>query len=320
MENAPRAVPLEIDPPDHAPLRKLLMPAFSPRSVKRWADEAQHLAVELIEGFRGNGRCEFVRDFATQLPIIVFLKIVNLPLGHRAMLLDWVGTAIRASEASARVRARENMNAYMVELVDQRLRDPGEDILSQALHADLGGGQRMSRELALGTARTLLGGGLDTVASTMGWIALFLAENPAHRRLLAEDPRRIPRAIDELMRRFSIANIARVVKADMEYEGARLKANEQVLMGTCIHGLDPGCFPDPLRVDFDRRDAHRHSTLSHGIHRCMGAPLALQEIRIFIEEWLKRIGDFEVDPEVPPVRVSGIAHALTQLGLRWGQP
>ena len=67
----------------------------------------------------------------------------------------------------------------------------------------------MSHELALGTARTLLGGGLDTVASTMGWIALFLAENPEHRRLLAAEPRRIPRAIDELMRRFSIANIAR---------------------------------------------------------------------------------------------------------------
>ena len=126
MENAPRAVPLEMDPPDHAPLRKLLMPAFSPRSVKRWTEEAQQLAVELIEGFRGKGRCEFVRDFATQLPIIVFLKIVNLPLEHRPMLLEWVGTAIRASEAAARVRARESMNAYMVELVDRRLRNPCE--------------------------------------------------------------------------------------------------------------------------------------------------------------------------------------------------
>jgi cytochrome P450 len=175
----------------------------------------------------------------------------------------------------------------------------------------------MSRELALGTARTILGGGLDTVASTMGWIALFLAENPAHRRLLAEDSRRIPRAIDELMRRFSIANIARVVRNDMEYEGARLKAGEQVLMPTCIHGLDPRSFPEPLRVDFDRRDAHRHSTLSHGIHRCIGAPLAIQELRIFIEEWLARIGDFTLDPDVPPVKVTGIAHGLTQLGLRW---
>ena len=317
MDGAPRAVPLEQDPPEHGPLRKLLLPAFSPRSVKRWADEAQRLAVELIEGLRDQGRCEFMRDFATQLPIIVFLKLVDLPLEHRTMLLDFVSTGIRASDAAVRARAREGMNAYMEDLVERRMREPGEDILSQALHADLGEGRRMSRELALGTARTILGGGLDTVASTMGWIALFLAENPDHRRLLAEDPRRIPRAIDELMRRFSIANIARVVWEDMEYEGALLKAGEQVLMASCIHGLDPRSFPDPLRVDFERRDAHRHSTLSHGIHRCIGAPLAIQELRIFIEEWLSRIGDFAVDPDLPPVKVTGIAHALSQLGLRW---
>lgn len=317
MDDAPRAVPLEQDPPEHGPLRKLLTPAFSPRSVKRWADEAQQLTLELIEGFRAAGRCEFVRDFARQLPIIVFLKIVDLPLEHRTMLLEWVGAGIRASDSAEQGRAREHLNAYMVELVERRLAQPGEDILSQALHADLGNGERLSHDKALGLARTLLGGGLDSVASTMSWIAFFLAEHPEHRRRLAEDRQRIPRAIDELMRRFSIANIARVVREDMEYKGAQLRTGERVLMASCIHGLDPRCFPSPLEVDFDRRDAYKHSTLSHGIHRCIGAPLAVQEIRIFIEEWLARIGDFSLDPEVPPIRATGIVHGLEQLGLRW---
>jgi cytochrome P450 len=256
-------------------------------------------------------------DFAYQLPIIVFLRLMNLPLEHRPMLLDWVGTGIRASDAEARARARQSMNQYLVDLVDSRLREPGDDILSQALQADLGQGQRLSYDLALGMARTLLGGGLDTVATTMGWIALFLAEHPQHRDYLIADLLRIPRAIDELMRRFSIANIARVVKADMVYEGTVLKAGERVLMGSCIHGLDPRSFPDPLTVDFSRRDAHRHSTLSHGIHRCIGAPLAVQEIRLFMEEWLTRIRACELDPDLPPVKVTGIAHGLSQLGLRW---
>ena len=87
MNDAPRAVPLEQDPPEHGPLRKLLLPAFAPRSVKRWSDEARRLAIELIEGFAPTGRCEFVREFAQQLPIIVFLKLVDLPLDHRLMLL-----------------------------------------------------------------------------------------------------------------------------------------------------------------------------------------------------------------------------------------
>jgi cytochrome P450 len=148
-------------------------------------------------------------------------------------------------------------------------------------------------------------------------MALFLAQNPSHRRDLAEHPRTIPKAIDELMRRYSIANIARVVKDDMEYLGAALKSGEQILMGSCIHGLDERSFEAPTEVRFDRKDSYRHSTLSHGIHRCVGAPLALQELRIFLEEWLARIPDFSTDPGDPPIMATGIVHGLTRLPLRW---
>ena len=96
----------------------------------------------------------------------------------------------------------------------------------------------MSHQEALGLARGLLGGGLDTVAARMGWIAMLLAQNPGHRRELAANPARLPKAIDELMRRDSIANIARAVRHDMDYLGASLKAGEQILMATCIHGLE----------------------------------------------------------------------------------
>ena len=317
LEGIPRGVPLEQDPPDHGPLRKLLMPAFTPRAVRGWADEAQTLAIELIEDLRAKGSCEFMRDFATQLPIIVFLKIMDLPLEHRPMLLEWFEAYVRSSDSETRLRGGERMHAYVVDLVERRLREPGSDVLSQALHAELGDGKRMSYEQGLGMAHTLLGGGLDTVAATMGWIAMFLAQNPEHRRALAEDPRRIPRAIDEFVRRYSVANVARVIRNDMDYEGTSLKAEERILMGTCIHGLDPDCFPDPLRVDFDRSDAYRNSNFSHGIHRCIGQVLAVQEIRIFIEQWLTRIGEFSLDPGVPPVMVTGVVHGLNQLGLRW---
>jgi cytochrome P450 len=178
----------------------------------------------------------------------------------------------------------------------------------------------MHRQEALGLASGLLGGGLDTVAATMGWIALFLAGNPAHRRELAANPKKIPKAIDELMRRYSIANIARVVKEDMEYLGASLKSGEQILMASCIHGLDERSFEAPTEVRFDRRDAYKHSTLSHGIHRCVGAPLASQELKIFLEEWLARIPEFSTDSEDPPVMATGIVHGLTRLTLRWGMP
>ena len=226
-------------------MRKLLLPAFLPKAIRHWSDEACALAISLIKGFQGDGGCEFMHAFAYQLPIIIFLKIVDLPLDHREQLLGWVNTNLRSPDADARLAARVAFNDYIAKLMDERRAYPGgDDIMSRALNADLGEG-RMDRERALGFANTLLGGGLDTVASTLGWIAWFLAQSPAHRRRLIEEPKVIPRAIDELMRRFSIANIARVVRDDMAFDGTALRAGEQVLMASCIHDLDPASFPDP---------------------------------------------------------------------------
>jgi cytochrome P450 len=104
----------------------------------------------------------------------------------------------------------------------------------------------------------------------------------------------------------------------MDYLGASLKAGEQILMATCIHGLDARSFEAPTEVRFDRKDSFKHSTLSHGIHRCTGAPLAMQEMKIFLEEWLARIPEFATDPADPPIMATGIVHGLTRLPLRWG--
>jgi cytochrome P450 len=208
------------------------------------------------------------------------------------------------------------MNSYIHALVEERMANPGNDLLSNALKQDIGG-RTMNVVEAQGLASGLLGGGLDTVAATMSWIALFMAENPAHRQQLIDAPATIPKAIEELMRRFSIANIARVVRKDIEFEGAQLKAGEQILVSSCMHALDDGVFDDPWTVDFKRRDSYKHCTFSQGIHRCIGAPLAVQEIKIFIEEWLTRIPNFRLDPSEPPVLVTGIVHGVGRLALIW---
>jgi cytochrome P450 len=312
----PRGVPLEYDPPEHAPLRKTLIPAFTPSAVKIWSDQARLLTVDLIEGFRPDGRCEFVGDFAQQLPIIIFLKMMNLPLDDRLPLLHAVNSGLRPTSEENRLAGRAYMNAYINNLVNDRIANPGDDLLSNALQQDIGG-RTMNVVEAQGLAAGLLGGGLDTVAATMSWIALFLAESPEHRRQLIEDPATIPKAIEELMRRFSIGNIARVVRDDIQFEGVTLKAGEQILVSSCMHALDGAVFDDPWTVDFKRRDSYKHCTFSQGIHRCIGAPLAVQEIRIFIEEWLKRIPHFRLDADDPPVMVTGIVHGVSRLPLIW---
>ncbi|WP_417320113.1 cytochrome P450 [Emcibacter sp.] len=312
----PRGLPLEYDPPEHTPLKRMLAPAFLPKAIRHWSEEARNLAVELIEGFRDRGKCEFIEEFAQQLPIIIFLRILDLPEEDRKPLLDSVNTNLRPASEEARAKSRAFMNDYIDRLIKDRRENPREEILSAALMTEIDG-KLLDDDMARGLTSGLLGGGLDTVASSMGWMAMFLAQNPGHRRQLIDDPLLIPNAVQEMLRRFSIPNIARVVREDMEYHGASLKAGEQVLMSGCLHAMDPEIFADPMTVDFTRKNAPRHMSYSTGIHRCIGAQLANQELGIFLEEWLARIPDFGLDPEDPPEMVTGIAHGINRLPLIW---
>lgn len=312
----PRTVPLEYDPPEHTAMRRAIRGTFLPGPVKDMSAAARELAIELIEGFKPAGRCEFVADFGKQLPIIVWLKMMNLPMDDRLELLDAIDAGIRPRDEAHRKWGRDYMNRYIADLVDERMANPGDDPLSAGLREDIGG-RTMTRDEGIGLATTLLGGGLDTVATTLAWFALHLANAPADRKLLREEPARIPKAIHELMRRYAIPNIARIVTRDMEFEGAPLRKGDAILVSACIQALDPAEFADPYAVDLARLDAHKHLGFSAGVHHCAGAPLALSELRIFLEEWLPRIPDFRTDPDDPPQVATGIVNGLSRLPLRW---
>lgn len=312
----PPAIPLEIDPPDHMAYRRLLAPAFLPKAISTWSSEARELAISLIEGFRPKGECEFMADFALQVPIIVFLKMCGLPLEHREMLLEWTAAFVRPGNAEIKEETERQRALYIHNLIVERRANPGEDLISRAVNADIGG-RKLNDQEAYGLIRGLLGGGLDTVASTMGWIARFLAENPEHRRQLIDDPELIPNAVEELLRRFSVPNIARVVVKDMVYKGVAMKEGEQIFLSACLHGLDTESFENPLEVNFRRSDARTHSTFGQGIHRCPGATLASSELRIFLEEWLKRIPDFRIKPGAAVRTGTGIVHGVLSLPLAW---
>ena len=312
----PPIFPLEIDPPEHEKYRNLLVAAFTPPAVADWSGQARELAASLIDGFQARGECEFVADFAQQLPIVIFLRMCGLPAGDREMLLKVVAAAVRPGPAVIKEANRVKLHAYIHDLIAARRAEPGEDMVSRALNADVGGRKLDDRE-AFGLVHGLIGAGLDTVASSMAWIARFLAENPEHRRQLTQDPGLIPRAIDELMRRYSVPNIARVVREDMTYKGVRMKAGEQILLPACLLGLDERTFNDPMNVDFHRPDARMHCAFSLGAHRCPGGALTLQELRIFLQEWLARIPEFSIKPGAKIDATTGIVHGIVALPLVW---
>lgn len=307
-------VPTELDPPEHTPYRKLLTPRFSPTAVTAMKDAVVRLTNGLIDSFIDDRECEFVAQFAKRLPVDIFLTLVDLPFEERDELLETAEKGLRGTLEEKKA-ASERMTEYARYWLDKRRAKPGDDLISLIATAEIDG-QPIPQERAIGMFHTVLFGGLDTVASALGFITRFLAENPAHRRRLIEQPDIIPMAIEEMLRRFGIPQTARVITHDMQYKGVTFKKGEQVMVAKSLHGLDERKYPDPLTVDFDRKPRD-HAAFGSGVHRCVGAGLARNELQVFIEEWLQRIPDFQIKPGEKPVTSSGNVNGMLYLPLVW---
>ncbi len=312
----PPLVPLQLDPPHHAPYRALLQAALSPKAVGKLGDRARELAIELIEGFKHDGHCEFIGQFAQHLPIAIFMEIVGLPAEDRPYLTEVAETAMRGKDEQVRNEAAGKLMAYGMGKVAERRANPGNDLISTIVRTEIEG-EPIDDFPLTGMILLLLLGGLDTVASTLGFYAQFLATHPQHRRQLVDNPDLIANANEELLRRFPIAILAREVKADVELGGVRMHAGDMVLVPTPLDGLDETKFADPLSVDFAREKPGANSTFGGGVHRCVGSMLARTELRIFLEEWLKRIPDFAVKPGFEPKVSARSVATITSLELVW---
>ncbi|MEO8804439.1 MAG: cytochrome P450 [Burkholderiaceae bacterium] len=310
-----RLPPIFLDPPEQAKYRSLFAPALSPKAVSPLGEGARVLAIELIEGFLAKGECEFIGDFAQHLPIGIFMKMVDIPAADRDKLLRWADQQVRPADDHESEESFRQLFAYAGQKVAERKANPGSDLISQLTKAQVDG-EPITVEALTPMIFLLLVGGLDTVASAMGFAARFLATSPEHRRELVEHPERIPNAVEELLRRFPVVNQGRVVVADMNYKGVDMRAGDQIIMPTTLHGLDDRKFDDPLRVDFSR-PTPIHSTFGNGAHRCPGSLLARTELKIFLEEWLKRIPDFRIKPDATPGVRAGVNATLYSLPLMW---
>jgi len=308
-------VPIHLDPPEHTKYRHHLSVALSRKGVAELAPGVRQLAIELIEGLQPKGRCDFMADFAFQLPIIVFLRLVDLPEEHRLGLLEQVAQIIRPGSNKADVIA--GLSEYLGPIVEERRANPKDDLISWLSLQEIDG-ERMSPEKLHSMCLLLLVGGLDSVANTLGFFARFLAENPDHRRQLAEHPELMSGAVEELLRRFPTvtAGNGRICIADTQLGPAMVKAGDQVMTASAMMNFDHDVYPDPLKVDFTRRISSV-GTFGQGAHRCVGANLARSELTIFIEEWLKRIPDFQVMADEPVPFQSGVNISYNRLMLEW---
>lgn len=313
----PMAIPLGLDPPEHTPFRKLLMKAFTPQAVKAMTEVAKQTARDQIAILAPRGKCEFVADFAKILPIHVFLGMVNLPVEDKHYLLPLAETSSRSPSIEARAEAQGKMMAYLDSYIDERMANPGDDLLSMIGQGEIDG-RPITRDETMRMATLVMGGGLDTVASSLGFIAHFLASHPEHRADLVANPQLNPMACEELLRRFGLPNTSRALTMDYEYNGVQFRKDELILTPKCLSGLDDRLVENPAEVDFRRKPSTiKHNAFGSGPHICPGAVLARREIMVFFDEWLPVIPDFELDPDDPPIMASGAVSGVLHLPLRW---
>lgn len=308
-------LPIQQDGEEHREFRRIIEPAFRPSALAAYQTMTRSLTIELIEGFRERGSCEFIGEFSLIVPLVIFLKIVDLPLEDRQELHSHAEVMTRTADIEKRHAAFGAIIAYLQRWIDERRANPGDDLLSQVVHSQPFGRPATNDEL-LGIGGLLLFGGLDTVASMMGFVMRFLATHPGHRQWLREHPDRMAPALEEIMRRHGVANNTRTALRDVEVDGVTVRKGEHILVPTPLYGLDERAFDRPLEVDFDR-PAKWSATFGAGPHRCPGMNLARIEIRVMVEEWLARIPEFEIDPDRPVIQQTGGVNGILQLPLRW---
>ncbi len=286
--------PISADPPLHTWTRRLLLPWFSHRKVESYEAMTRKLCAGLIDGFLADGRADAAADYAQQIPVRVIAAILGVPAELSDTFTGWVRAVLEfADDEEVRREGTIALIEYFVSELARRKEHPGDDLMSALLLSEIDG-QPIEDSIVLGVSALTLIAGVDTTWSAIGSSLWHLATHPDDAKTLATDPSAMPLAIEELLRAYSPVTMARVVTSDIEFRGCPMRAEDKVLMNFPAANRDPEAFEHPDQVILDR--AHnRHVAFGSGIHRCAGSNLARMELRVAIEEWLKRIPEFRIE-------------------------
>ena len=309
-------IPLEIDPPEHMKYRIHFNKPLSPRSIAPREESVRSTAISLLEKFQSSGQCEFVEDFASQFPVRIFMDLFGMPPEDFERILDYENKLLHVSNTiETRSQAARDIYDYLVELLAAKRANPGDDLASAVLGFTVDERELTDKEI-LGMYFLLFVGGLDTVASSLGFAWRYLAANPQAQQQLRDNPDMIPGAIEEFFRLHSVVEVRRSVTEDVEFHGVQLKQGDFVNCITAVASLDSKEFKNPMEADFER-SPNRHCAFVFGPHRCMGSNLARLEMRVALEEWLNRVPEFSIE-EGAEIDVNlGAVVSLARLPLVW---
>ncbi|MEU1675282.1 cytochrome P450 [Streptomyces roseifaciens] len=290
---------LVLDAPDHTRLRKLVAKEFTPRRVGEMAPRVQQMTDELLDAMLAapGRRADLVEALSFPLPMGVICDLLGVPDLDRAAFRHWSNVSVGAGPAEEKITVSREVTAYLNTLIDAKRRDPGEDLMSALISTADEDGDRLSPEELLGTAWLLLVAGHETTVNLISNGVLALLQHPGQLAALRADPGLLDNAVEEMLRYDGPLETPtyRFTTEPLEIGGTLIPGGGELVLPVLADAdRDPARFPDAARFDI-RRDARGHVAFGHGIHYCLGAPLARLEARAAIGSLLQRCPDLALD-------------------------
>lgn len=316
-EGTPLILPEESDPPYHDTWRKVLNPFFAPGPIGEYEDNIRKSANELIDTFIENGRCDFVTEYAALLPgIILFRYLVGVPESDLPELFEGIdkGTFGPIEE---RAKYFQWVNDYLADYLRQRSAEEPKgdviDVIAEGVEQEDGSPAPFEDKVAI--LLDVVFGGLATTTHAMAAAIGYLADNESTRRELAGDPSLIPQAVEEFVRLMApVVAPGRCVMKDTKIGDLELKEGDWVALNFAAASRDPEVTENPTEVNI-HRESVIHPAFGVGAHRCLGSHLARLELKVTLEEFLRRVPDFEITPGTAPVTESAQLRTTTSLDI-----
>jgi cytochrome P450 len=303
---------VQMDPPRHRMLRGLVSQAFTPKMVAGLEPRIADVTTQLLDATDGGDRLDLIEELAYPLPVIVIAELLGIPAGDRPVFRRWADALFertntdpdesltRLSEEAVKTVAPtlREMNSYILDYIRTRRANPGDDLTSKLLRAEVDG-QRLDDEEIVGFVGLLLIAGHITTTATLGNAVVSFDEYPDAAAEVRADPTRLPAAIEEVLRhRTPFPRLGRRATTEVEVGGAVIPPGAIVIPWLTAANRDERVFAEPDRFDIHRRP-NPHLTFGHGIHFCLGAPLARLEAKVALEILLRRYREIAVASDAP---------------------
>jgi cytochrome P450 len=289
--------------------------------MKKLEPRVRAICNELIDEFIADGKCDAAARYTKHIPVRAIAHMLGIPEKDGELFIKWIHEILELGikDDDTLMRAVHEMTTYFAGHIEHRKTHPADDLISTLMNARDKNGQPLSDNHVLGSLRLLLIAGIDTTWSAIGSSLWHLAKTPRDRDRLVAEPGLMPVAIEEFLRAYSPVTMAREVMKETVVSGCPIKPGNMVLLSFPAANRDPAMFPDADKVLIDRKE-NRHAAFGLGIHRCVGSNLARMEMMVAIEEWLKRIPDFRLDPAGQVTWSEGTVRGPRQLPMLFGKP